>query len=103
MMHSRAATTRVHTRYMNDGTDITSSASISSEMRMAQRPARAGEPAAGGGGRGGGGHQNFCGTRAKYSVVMMKLAKKMRMNVVTTAWLTASPTPFGPPLAYRPL
>ena len=30
---------------------------------------------------------------------MTKLAKKMRMKVMTTAWLTASPTPFGPPLA----
>src|SRR5205085_825152 len=52
---------------------------------------------------GGGGHQSFCGTSAKYSDVMMKLAKNTRMNVMTTAWFTASPTPFGPPLAYRPL
>ena len=34
---------------------------------------------------------------------MMKLAKKIRMNVTTTAWLTASPTPFGPALGVEAL
>ena len=29
--------------------------------------------------------------------------KNSSMNVMTTDWFTASPTPFGPPLAFRPL
>src|SRR5690606_28559855 len=45
----------------------------------------------------------FCGTTWTYTAVRMKLAKNSSMNVMTTDWLTASPTPFGPPPACSPL
>ena len=45
----------------------------------------------------------FAGTTWKYTAVMTKLTKNSSRNVMTTDWFTASPTPFGPPPALRPL
>jgi len=44
-------------------------------------------------------YPNFWGTIAKYNAVRMKLTKNTSMKVTTTARLTASPTPLGPPFA----
>ena len=35
--------------------------------------------------------------------VITKFSANSSMNVITTLWLTASPTPFGPPRAVIPL
>ena len=45
----------------------------------------------------------FGGTTWKYTAVMTKLTKNSIRKVITTDWLTASPTPFGPPPAFKPL
>ena len=50
--------------------------------------------------RGVDGHRYaFWGMKLKYTAVRTKFTKNSRMKVMTTAWLTASPTPLGPPLA----
>src|ERR1035437_3567062 len=48
-------------------------------------------------------HQIFWGTTWKYTAVATKLTTNSNMKVMTTLWLTASPTPLGPPPARRPL
>src|SRR5438046_2223344 len=52
----------------------------------------------------GRGHQiAFWGTTWKYTVVTRKFTTNSSMKAMITDWLTASPTPFGPPFGLRPL
>src|SRR3972149_5224653 len=49
------------------------------------------------------GQDPFAGTIWRYTIVRIRLAKNNSRNVMTTAWFTASPTPFGPPDGWSPL
>ena len=51
----------------------------------------------------GHGYMPFGGTSWMYRAEMKKLTMNSMTNVMTTDSLTASPTPFGPPLAFMPL